>query len=482
MSPEADTSASPPAAGRRLVVDRRILRVVFWLVGPLIAATLVSIVIELFFSHRPLPTILLNNSFGWGLRAAVGLVSEWVGLQWLLDDSWGPMLRALQYLHEAGASKLYETVFFAESTKFQYPPTSLLPLDLAGSVIQLTAARLNILNSLVMLANAAAIAWLAWLVFARDAQRGDAPALDQDHLDPRAMAAIAFAAVWLYYPVTRAFCLGQVQLWIDLAFSLACIFWWTDRKLAAGITIALASALKPQLGVLLLWALIWGQRDFTIGMIIALIPIAGASLALYGWHNHVTYLDVLSYISHHGESYAGNQSFNGLVNRLLFNGSNLEWDAGSFAPYNSYVFAATLLASAFLMLLPLVSAFLLRGRQPSIFDYGLAALCFIMASPIAWEHHYGIMLPLFVVALRFAVDAEPGRLPRHTIALLTTAWLLTAGRYPAVNLLSSTLLNVFQSYVLFGGIIFLYLLREAGSAVAQSCPVSSAKAGKLQFP
>ena len=44
-----------------------------------------------------------------------------------------------------------------------------------------------------------------------------------------------------------------------------------------------------------------------------------------------------------------NQSVNGLVNRMLFNGNNLEWDAWHFAPPNAIVQLATMLTSALLI-------------------------------------------------------------------------------------------------------------------------------------
>ena len=53
---------------------------------------------------------------------------------WALDpghgwaDSWDPMIAALDWLQEPHAGKLYESIFFQQQIKFQYPPTSLLPL------------------------------------------------------------------------------------------------------------------------------------------------------------------------------------------------------------------------------------------------------------------------------------------------------------------------------------------------------------------
>ena len=49
-------------------------------------------------------------------------------------DSWGPMLQALRVLHSPERDALYQTLFFSGHVRFQYPPTSLLSLDLLSRV------------------------------------------------------------------------------------------------------------------------------------------------------------------------------------------------------------------------------------------------------------------------------------------------------------------------------------------------------------
>ncbi len=187
--------------------------------------------------------------------------------------------------------------------------------------------------------------------------------------------------------------LGQIQIWIDLAVTLACLLWWTGHRGAAGVLIGLACAIKPQFGMLLLWALLWRRWDFVAGFLAAALPIAAISVLRFGWHNHLTYLEVLSFIARHGESFHANNPVNGIVNRLLFNGPNLTWDPNAFAPYHPIVHAATLLASPRLPGAAAAAGTAVAEGQPRVFDFGFALLCFTMASPIAWEHHYGVMLP-----------------------------------------------------------------------------------------
>ena len=77
------------------------------------------------------------------------------------------------------------------------------------------------------------------------------------------------------------------------------------------------------------------------------------------------------------------------------------------------------------------------------------ALSCTMASPIAWEHHYGILLPIFAVLV---VAVEPKPLP---LGLLAAAYALASVYIPATMLLAPTPFNFAQSYLLFAALIVL---------------------------
>ena len=68
---------------------------------------------------------------------------------------------------------------------------------------------------------------------------------------------------------------------------------------------------------------------------------------------------MLRFIARHGEAFFANNSVNGIVNRLVFNGSNLDWEQHSFAPFHPVVYIATAATGAVLMAIP----FLLRPRS-----------------------------------------------------------------------------------------------------------------------
>ena len=127
-------------------------------------------------------------------------------------------------------------------------------------------------------------------------------------------------------------------------------------------------------------------------------------------HDHVEYLRVLSYIGRRGETFYANQSINGALNRLLFNGSSLEWQYHEFAPPHPLVYAGTL--AAFVIL---VAAALKRPARGAggVVDLSIAALATTLTAPLAWEHHYGILLPIYAAVTPFViVAASAGTLDR----------------------------------------------------------------------
>jgi hypothetical protein len=82
------------------------------------------------------------------------------------------------------------------------------------------------------------------------------------------------------------------------------------------------------------------------------------------------------------------------------------------------------------------------------------ALACTMASPIAWEHHYGILLPIYAVALVHALDS------RARLVWVGVSYVLVCTFFAATNMLAATPLNVLQSTGLAGAVIVLVLLHR----------------------
>jgi alpha-1,2-mannosyltransferase len=184
---------------------------------------------------------------------------------------------------------------------------------------------------------------------------------------------------------------------------------------------------------------------------------------------------VLHFIGMHGESYATNQSMNGLLNRLLFNGNNLIWNEAAFAPFNSIVYAGTVLS--FLALVGL-SLFFPWGqnRKSGEDDFACCVLVATMASPVAWEHHYGILFPIFIW-LYFGKWA--GQAPRPKVILILLAYILTSDNIELFDGLASVpVLNIFQSYLFLGALLILTLLLQSPEEPSHS-PRTLHSTGKL---
>jgi hypothetical protein len=177
---------------------------------------------------------------------------------------------------------------------------------------------------------------------------------------------------------------------------------------------------------------------------------------VFGLTNHFDYLRVVSFLGERGEAYYPNHSINGLLNRIMSISDpaqykNLEFIAGHFPPFNPWIYAATLASSIAI----LAGALLHRsttGDPNRLYDFSLMALSCTMASPIAWEHHYGILLPIFAVLV---VAVAPKPIP---LILLAAAYAIASVYIPATMLLAPTLFNFAQSYVLFAALIVLALL------------------------
>jgi alpha-1,2-mannosyltransferase len=371
-------------------------------------------------------------------------------------DSWGPMLQGLNVARGPQRDALYQILFFSGHVRFQYPPTSLLPIDLLSAGGLAGFRTLNAINSVVYLLNTGAAGLLAWLLF-----REPARAAGGSGSAPRrgAVVVTAIIAAFVFYPNVRADILGQIQVWIDLLFTCAIIAWLCERRLVAGILIGLACTIKPQFGLLLLWAVVWREWRFSVGFLAAFLPVTVVSVVRYGLAAHFGYLQVLTFLSRHGESFFANNSVNGILNGYYASTGNLHWDAVEFAPYHFLVYAGTLTVSVLVLALLLFAPLTSRGNRPTTTDFATASICTVVSSPVAWEHHYGILLPIYIVALKYLLDQPPGVRRRIAFVCLTISWILVANFIPFANLLAGTAFSALQAYVFLGAILVLIVLR-----------------------
>ena len=381
------------------------------------------------------------------------------------DDSWGIMAYALQYERTPHTVPLYTELFFKRKLKFQYPPSSLFTIAamlwLAGPELVRTAecpdfefASLNdVLGWLFILISAVSTA----VLLERGLRRHFMAPTSSVLFSVRTVIVFGFALT--FYPIVKAFTLGQIQILLNGIFALALLCWAFGWKGSSGVLIGLMCLVKPHYGLFVLWAALRREWRFTVACVAMMAIGLAASIAIFGWADNVDYLGVFWFLSQHGEVYYPNQSFNGLFNRLMtlidpeaYN--SLEFDDYGFPPFNPWIYAGTLLTS----LVILSAALFRRGKEGDpdrTLDFCIMALSITIASPIAWEHHYGILLPVFAVLLASSLGN------RTRLVLIAVSYVLISNFFSIANMFALTILNVVQSYVFFAALVVLILLHRA---------------------
>jgi hypothetical protein len=359
------------------------------------------------FTHTPYPSAL-GSTVHWAMSWLSGNAA---------DDSWNAMRAALRWVHDNPHGRLYDRVFFVNKVKFQYPPSSLFVFQLLSVAgLETTNLNLNRINFWLIVTNVLAT---GTFTFSMSRQFAYSAA------ERWGLAIVGSIAALLFFPLMEAYSLGQLQVWINALFALSSLAYLSGRKQLTGVLIGLICLLKPQFSMFIVWGLLRREWRFLTGCSAILALGVATSLAIFGLQNHLDYLSVLRALSRTGEAYIGNQSFNGLLNRLYSADDPMVWHPNSFPPFNPTVYVGTLVTSVLLiggcMLAPLV------GRGVSgIFDFLAAALTFTIASPIAWDHHYGILPVVYVAASLLLLNQERSTRRSAQLVMLTASFLITA--------------------------------------------------------
>lgn len=391
---------------------------------------------------------LADTTLGYAGRFLAGDVARY-------EDSWRPMASAVKSWRAFPERPVYHRLLSSHHTKIQYPPSSFF-LTLASERLapKLGLAPYRLLDLVGWLSCWTVIFTAAWLFrrVCEDANGGEPPGA-------LAMSLVGALAL-LFYPILRGFWIGQVQSLITACTALSLALWYSGRRVAAGAVFGVAALLKPHYALILLFVA-WRRQYRAVlagGLVLAAGTLAG--VMVFGWQNYVDYLHALQLLAQRGESYYANFSLNGLLSRIdgLYDPrhNNADWSF-KFPPFVPWVYWGTVASS--LVLLALV--FLRRrpeGRPDAqAADLGVATLGVTMASPIAWEHHYGVVAPLLALAAA-CVWKEPTARRRRLGLLLAVAWLLTATYLQPAIRLAQTPWNFLQSYLYFGAIAALAVL------------------------
>ncbi len=389
-------------------------------------------------------------------------------------DSWGPMGIAWDYLRSAGDHQgVYHYVFFERGVKFQYPLTSLFPVELMQLILRTDTVRFGPLNLLSWLA-----VWLTAVIVALIFNHAYKEHLEQrlgssSRGDEIVRLAIAFGLTLTFYPIVKAFTLGQIQTWSNCLFALMILLWMKRRPVPAGLIAGLICIMKPQLGILLLWAALRKEWGFA-GALAAVVALAfTASLALYGYEQNRDYVTFLSYMSRHGESYYANHSVNGFLHRLLHNGNNADFLDEQFAPAHLGAYLGTLASSVAIIA---VALFWRRREHAAAggFDLMIAALASTIASPIAWEHHYGLLMPMFAVLLPAIIRWPVFR--GASLVVLGGTYVLSSNLFYITRYAAGTPFTPVQSYLLVAALLVFVMLFRVRAAQAREREAAEAAA------
>ena len=332
---------------------------------------------------------------------------------------------------------IYRELFFVQHEKFIYPPSSLFLLYVLNAAQALHISRDTALFAVLLLSWAGTLAIGVWLY-----------KLEKGMVRLGEAVCIVLIGV-LFLPIAEALYRGQIQLLLTFLWGLAVALWALRKPAWAAFVLGLTCAFKPQLAVFLLWGVLRRQWRFTAVLSATLACIAICSVAYFGLRNNLDYFAVLSFLSRHGEALWANQSFNGLLNRLLRNGDAMSWNLTVYPPYRPVIYIVSTVASVAV----LIAAMLiprLGNWQGTTADFLFAGCSSVLISPIAWEHHYGYFFFLIVYLL-----ARAGNL---SLAVWTTVFLCTlalGNRLPPLDHRMQGGISLISSYMLYSGIALL---------------------------
>lgn len=386
-----------------------------------------------------------------GLNA---LASLWRIDRTNIDDVW-PSIEAAARISRGQSAY---TQVSAGGASFIYPPLAALPYrPLVGLSRAAVGVYLFVVNRLLLLVVLALL-----FALARPKQADRRSSL-------QTLLGVT-AAVLLWYPLLRAVQLNQATVLITALIGAGLLAMEKDRSALAGIALALAVAIKPPLA-LAAPLLIWHSPRAFAGAVVFALVLTCASVGYAGWGDHVYYLArVLPSLST-GYVFYPNQSWNGLVGRLLYPELALHF---TIAPRDSLALAATWALGGLTYLYFALRIHRLRSRPgtPSLRTdvFGLAWLAATLTAPLAWEHHYAPAI--FCLALfyrRLPARAQASASP-FTWAVAVSAALMAS--YVEVRGLSNPLSLLFASHVFAGAALFSLLWFKALEGEASMASMS----------
>jgi hypothetical protein len=343
---------------------------------------------------------------------------------------------------------LYETVFFQRSIRFIYPPTSLLLYRAWQAAAWIHIPPSIAMNAMLLLALLGTMAVAGEFLLRLLPERTIRESIPEDRWKIRVLVGLLVLA---FLPIIDAYNLGQVQTLLNFMLMAAALLWLRGSRVSPAILIGITCWLKPQMILFLLWGLLRKQWRFTISLLITSLAGVFLSVAIFGWHNTMEYVKVLQYLARRGDSMFWNQSLNGLLHRLMHVGSPVTSFYG-YPPFNRTIYLATVLSSGGMVLLALVVPMLRRMTATTV-DFLIYAMACTMASPIVWQHHYGVFFLVFLLWIPEVLQ-QP-----QALVFLVPMYLLMTDTWAPLTPLLFTRWSLPISHIYFAGLaLYLYTL------------------------
>ncbi|MDE1162945.1 MAG: glycosyltransferase family 87 protein [Acidobacteriaceae bacterium] len=359
--------------------------------------------------------------------------------QW--TDSWLPMMKSLDYFQQFPHKPLYFAPLY---DTLIYSLVSLLPMVALRKIGVTDPTMLHLLALGSLLAIVGIAVCCLWMGKRLLERRGET-------LRWPAMVAVCLS-VLCCYPLLKGFSLGNAQTYLSFGFALLLVLWTTGHERASGVTACVLTCVKPQYVLILIWMLVRKRWNAAIAFLVTGAVLFAIAVAVFGLHNNLDYVKVLSSLSHKAQSHYGNQSMFGTINRMIFNGENLGYTPYVYTPYIPWVYRVTVATA--LALLGAALFFPWGKLKGSTADLAAIGLVSVASSPMAWEHHYGIVVGIFAW-LWFAYGSQQERRP----------WLTGLASFLMLNQLTSMNYlwhlrgwNVLQSYIYIGALLLLGIL------------------------
>ena len=319
---------------------------------------------------------------------------------------------------------------------FLYPPLVAVPYrPLVGLSQTATSSWLFFANRFLL----AAIFVLLFL-FARPAGTGAAESIR--------LAGALVICLLFWHPLLRALELNQAMVLITALIGASLLAIRRGKDVVAGIAYAMAIAIHPLLA-LAVPLLYWHARRVLVSATLAGFALALISVAYAGWAAHVDYLTrVLPSLST-GYAFYSNQSWSGLVGRLLHPEAALSFEMMSYEPLVRV--ASWALGGLTYLYIALQIRGLPRDAGLRVDVFGLAWLAVTLAVPISLNHHYAPAIFCLVMLYQRFMAFTPARQEASTAVtrvLMLSAVLMAA--YVEVRGFANPAALIAASYVFIG--------------------------------